>query len=175
MAVREVVIYPDEILRKKNTDITEFNEDLKTLAEDMFDTMYHFEGIGLAGPQIGVNKRIVVIDIPEEDGSQGKNKVVIINPKITALEGDKVESQEGCLSVPGYQDTVDRYPIVSVEYQDLDGKKCIFEKVEGLLAICLQHEIDHLEGKVFVDKLSRMKIERVKKKFLKLQKERMGK
>ena len=179
MAVREVVIYPDEILRRKNTEITEFNEDLKALSEDMFDTMYHFEGIGLAGPQIGVNKRIVVIDIPEEDGSQGNNKVVIINPKITALEGEKIESQEGCLSVPGYQDTVERYPVVTVEYQDLDGNKCSFEKVDGLLAICLlaiclQHEIDHLEGKVFVDKLSRMKIERVKKKFQKLQKERMG-
>ena len=172
MSVRKVVIYPDEILRKPNAEITEFNEDLKTLAKDMFDTMYEFEGIGLAGPQIGVNKRIVVIDIPEEDGSQGKNQLVIINPKIVKLEGAVVESQEGCLSVPGYQDTVHRYERVTVEYQDVEGNKCSFDNVDGLFAICLQHEIDHLEGKVFVDQLSRMKIGRLKKKYTKIMKER---
>ena len=82
MAIREVITYPDDILRKPCTEVTEFNEELKTLTDDMFDTMYEFEGIGLAGPQVGVNKRIVVIDIPEEDGSQGNNKLVIINPVI---------------------------------------------------------------------------------------------
>lgn len=171
MSVRKVVIYPDEILRKQNEPITEFNDDLKSLAQDMFDTMYEFEGIGLAGPQIGVNKRIAVIDIPEEDGSQGKNKLVIVNPVITKKEGSIVESQEGCLSVPGYQDTVQRYERVTVEYQDIEGKKCTFDDVDGLFAICLQHEIDHLEGRVFVDMLSRMKIERLKKKYSKIMKE----
>ena len=107
MAIRDVVIYPDEILRKPNSDITVFDENLKQLSEDMFETMYKNEGIGLAGPQIAENKNIVVIDIPEDDGSQGKNKIVLINPKVTKLEGDIVESQEGCLSVPGYQDKVD--------------------------------------------------------------------
>ncbi len=172
MAVREVIIYPDETLRKPCTEVTEFNEDLKTLTDDMFETMYKFEGIGLAGPQVGVNKRIVVIDIPEEDGSQGNNKLVIINPKITKLEGDKVPSQEGCLSVPGYQDEVERFSRVTVEYQDLNGNKAVFDNVDGLFAICLQHEIDHLEGKLFIDKLSRLKRERLKKKFEKLKKER---
>ena len=97
MAIRDVVIYPDEILRKPNSDITVFDENLKQLSEDMFETMYTNEGIGLAGPQIAENKNIVVIDIPEDDGSQGKNKIVVINPKVTKLEGDIVESQEGCL------------------------------------------------------------------------------
>ena len=174
MAIREVITYPDDILRKPCTEVTEFNEELKTLTDDMFDTMYEFEGIGLAGPQVGVNKRIVVIDIPEEDGSQGNNKLVIINPVIKKLEGEKVESQEGCLSVPGYQDTVERFERATVEYQDLQGNHCVFENVDGLFAICLQHEIDHLEGKLFIDKLSRLKRDRLKKKFEKLKKERMA-
>ena len=167
MAIREIVIYPDEILRKPNSDITVFDENLKQLSEDMFETMYKNEGIGLAGPQIAENKNIVVIDIPEDDGSQGKNKIVLINPKVTKLEGDIVESQEGCLSVPGYNDKVQRYERCTVEYQDLEGNKQIFDNVDGLLAICLQHEIDHLHGKVFVDKLSRLKRERVHKKYAK--------
>ncbi|MGN0902820.1 MAG: peptide deformylase [Succinivibrio sp.] len=171
MAVREVVIYPDEILRRPNAKITEFNDELKTLANDMFDTMYEHEGIGLAGPQIGVNRQIVVIDIPEEDGKQGNNQLVIINPVITKLEGDIVESEEGCLSVPGYQDKVSRYSRCTVEYQDITGKNCVFDNVDGLFAICLQHEIDHLNGKVFVDKLSRLKIERLHKKYEKILKE----
>ncbi|MGN0894678.1 MAG: peptide deformylase [Succinivibrio sp.] len=174
MAIREVIVYPNEILRRKNTDITEFDSELKTLTEDMFETMYKHEGIGLAGPQIAVNRNIVVIDIPEEDGTQGKNKYVIINPKITALDGEIVDSQEGCLSVPGYQDTVQRYPRCTVEYQDIEGKPCKFDNVDGLLAICLQHEIDHLQGKVFVDKLSRMKRERLHKKYEKYEKSLHG-
>ena len=132
MAVREVIIYPDPILRNKNTEVTTFDEDLKKLTDDMFDTMYEFEGIGLAGPQIAVNKRIVVIDIPDDEGNQHKNQLVIINPKITKLEGDIVESQEGCLSVPGYQDTVTRYQRCTVEYQNLQGEHCVFDNVDGL-------------------------------------------
>ena len=172
MAVREVIIYPDPILSNKNTEVTTFDEDLKKLTDDMFDTMYEFEGIGLAGPQIAVNKRIVVIDIPDDEGNQHKNQLVIINPKITKLEGDIVESQEGCLSVPGYQDTVTRYQRCTVEYQNLQGEHCVFDNVDGLFAICLQHESDHLEGKIFVDKLSRLKRERLHKKYAKILKDR---
>lgn len=167
MAIREVVIYPDEILRRENKTITVFDDKLKELSKDMFDTMYKNDGIGLAGPQIGVNEKIVVIDLPEEDGSQGNNQVVLINPEIKKLEGDLIESEEGCLSVPGYNDKVQRYEKCTVEYQDLEGNKQIFDNVDGLLAICLQHEIDHLHGKVFVDKLSRLKRERVHKKYAK--------
>lgn len=174
MASREVIIYPDPILRNKNAEVTEFNQELKELTDDMFDTMYEHEGIGLAGPQIAVNKRIVVIDIPDEQGNQKINPLVIINPKIVKLEGQIVESQEGCLSVPGYQDTVPRYERVTVEYQDLQGEHQVFDNVDGLFAICLQHEIDHLEGKVFVDKLSRLKRERLQKKYAKINKEHHG-
>lgn len=174
MAVREVIIYPDEILRKPNALITVFDDELKQTAQDMFDTMYKFEGIGLAGPQIAVNKQIIVIDIPEDDGTQGNNQLILINPKIIKVEGEIVDSQEGCLSVPGYQDTVKRYERVTVEYQNIDGQKCSFDNVDGLFAICLQHEIDHLNGKVFVDQLSRLKKDRLKKKYEKINKERHG-
>ena len=133
--------------------------------------MYENEGIGLAAPQIGVNKKIVVIDIPGDDDVQGKNQLILINPKILKREGELVESQEGCLSVPGYQDTVMRYPKVSVSYQDLEGKPQEMLDVEGLLAICLQHETDHLDGVVFVDKLSRLKQSRLQKKYSKILKD----
>lgn len=165
MSLRDVVIYTSEILRKPNAEVTVFDDELKNLTDDMLETMYKHEGIGLAGPQIAVNKKIVVIDIPDENGEQGKNPLVIINPKITKLEGEIVDSQEGCLSVPGYQDTVQRYERCTVEYQNLKGEHCVFDNVDGLFAICLQHEIDHLEGKVFVDKLSRLKRERLHKKY----------
>ena len=99
MAIREIVTFPDERLRQICAPVTEFDAALKELTDDMFETMYDDEGIGLAAPQIGIEKRIVVIDIPEEDGKQGKNKLVLINPKITAKEGE-VASEEGCLSVP---------------------------------------------------------------------------
>lgn len=171
MAIRNVVIYPDEILRKPNADVTVFDDDLKQLCADMLDTMYKNEGIGLAAPQIGVNRKIVVIDIPDDKDEQGKNQLILINPKITKREGELVESQEGCLSVPGYQDTVMRYPKVSVTYQDLEGKEQQLNDVEGLLAICLQHETDHLDGVVFVDKLSRLKRDRLHKKYSRILKE----
>jgi peptide deformylase len=161
MTIRTVIVYPDEILRKPNKTITVFDDKLKELADDMFETMYENEGIGLAGPQIAENKKIVVIDIPDDDGSQGNNKVVLINPEIVSKDGELIESEEGCLSVPGYKDKVQRYERVSVKYQDLDGKEQHFDNVDGLLAICLQHEIDHLHGKVFVDMLSRLKRERL--------------
>ena len=168
MTLRNVLILTDQRLRNKNTDITVFDDELKTLADDMFETMYKNEGIGLAGPQIGVNKNIVVIDIPDDEGKQGEHKLVLINPVIVSTEGDMIESEEGCLSVPGYQDKVMRYPICSVHSVDLEGKEQNFEHVDGLLAICMQHEIDHLSGKLFVDYLSRLKRERLNKKYSKL-------
>lgn len=171
MTIRNVVIYPDEILRKPNATVSIFDEELKQLCADMFDTMYKNEGIGLAAPQIGINKKIVVIDIPSEDDVQGKNQMIFINPKITKLEGELVESQEGCLSVPGYQDTVMRYPRISVSYQDLNGQNQELNNIDGLLAICLQHETDHLNGVIFVDKLSRLKQDRLKKKYGKILKD----
>ena len=174
MAIYKVLRYPDERLRTECVPVTDFDDEFRKTADDMFETMYKNEGIGLAGPQIAENKNIVVIDIPEDDGSQGKNKIVLINPKVTKLEGDIVESQEGCLSVPGYQDKVERYERCTVEYQNLNGEHCTFDNVDGLFAICLQHEIDHLHGKLFVDKLSRMKRDRLHKKYEKYVKSLKG-
>lgn len=103
MAIREIVIFPDERLRLPNKEVTEFGPELKALTDDMFETMYEDEGIGLAAPQIGINKTLVVIDIPEDDGKQGNNQLVMVNPKITATSDVIIESDEGCLSVPGYR------------------------------------------------------------------------
>lgn len=175
MAIREIVIFPDERLRLPNSEVTEFGPELKALTDDMFETMYADEGIGLAAPQIGINKTLVVIDIPEDDGKQGDNKLVMVNPKITATSDVIIESDEGCLSVPGYQDKVDRFETVSVKFQDVDGNEHTMENVEGLLAICMQHEIEHLSGKLFIDHLSRLKRERLKKKYGRILKERQGK
>ncbi|MBQ9273349.1 MAG: peptide deformylase [Succinivibrio sp.] len=168
MTARNVVFYPDPDLRAPNRPVTEFNAELETLTSDMLETMYAHDGIGLAAPQIGVHQNVVVIDIPEEDGSQGKHQLILINPRITELAGEEVESEEGCLSVPEYRDKVTRHSICSVSYQDLEGKEQSIEKAEGLLAICLQHELDHLQGKVFVDYLSRLKRSRLQKKYAKL-------
>ncbi len=175
MAIREIVIFPDERLRLPNKEVTEFGPELKALTDDMFETMYEDEGIGLAAPQIGINKTLVVIDIPEDDGKQGNNQLVMVNPKITATSDVIIESDEGCLSVPGYQDKVERFETVSVKFQDVDGNELTMENVEGLLAICMQHEIEHLSGKLFIDHLSRLKRERLKKKYGKILKERQGK
>lgn len=169
MAIREIVTFPDERLRQICAPVTEFDAALKELTDDMFETMYDDEGIGLAAPQIGIEKRIVVIDIPEEDGKQGKNKLVLINPKITAKEGE-VASEEGCLSVPEYRAKIKRYEKITLECQDLNGQKQIYE-ADGLLAICMQHELDHLDGKLFIDYLSRLKRDRLLTKYRKLKKE----
>ncbi|MCL1602719.1 peptide deformylase [Succinatimonas hippei] len=168
MAIREIVTFPDERLRQICAPVTEFDAALKELTDDMFETMYDDEGIGLAAPQIGIEKRIVVIDIPEEDGKQGKNKLVLINPKITAKEGE-VASEEGCLSVPEYRAEIKRYEKITLECQDLNGQKQIYE-ADGLLAICMQHELDHLDGKLFIDYLSRLKRDRLLTKYRKLKK-----
>ena len=169
MAIREIVTFPDERLRQICAPVTEFDDALKELTDDMFETMYDDEGIGLAAPQIGIEKRIVVIDIPEEDGKQGKNKLVLINPKITAKEGE-VASEEGCLSVPEYRAEVKRFEKITLECRDLNGQKQVYE-ADGLLAICMQHELDHLDGKLFIDYLSRLKRDRLLTKYRKLKKE----
>lgn len=174
MALREIVIFPDERLRRPNSDVTVFDDNLKTLVQDMFETMYDDEGIGLAAPQIGLNKNLVVIDIPDDNDKQGVNQLVLVNPKITAMSEETIEYEEGCLSVPGYQDKVIRSAVISVTFQDADGNPHEMKDVDGLLAICMQHEIEHLHGKLFIDHLSRLKRERLEKKYGKLLKERQG-
>ena len=162
MALRKILIYPDRRLRQISEAVTKFDEDLEALVRDMADTMYDAPGIGLAAVQIDVAKRVVIMDLSEaRDQLQ-----VFINPEITDLDQGVVEIEEGCLSVPGIYATVERAGSVKINAVDIKGIPFEIEADE-MLSICIQHEVDHLNGKVFVDYLSRLKQVRVKKKLKK--------
>ncbi|MDL2210363.1 peptide deformylase [Desulfovibrio sp. OttesenSCG-928-O18] len=151
--IREVVTYPNPVLKKKAEPVAEITPELRALAEDMAETMYEYEGIGLAAPQVGELVRMITVDVtgPEERADLR----VFINPELE-LVGEEVESEEGCLSVEDYRAPVVRSERVRVKALDLDGNLQEFE-AEGILAICLQHECDHLDGKLFIDRISRLK------------------
>lgn len=158
MAIRKIVYLPDECLRKVAKEVETFDDSLQTLIDDMFDTMYDARGVGLAAPQVGISLRLSVIDTVGDKSQQ----IVIINPQIIASEGQK-EYEEGCLSVPGAYDKVLRAEKVTVQALDRKGKP--FEiTADGLLGECLQHEIDHLNGKLFIDLLSPLKRALARKK-----------
>ncbi|MBO4330028.1 MAG: peptide deformylase [Rhodocyclaceae bacterium] len=161
MALLPILHYPDPRLHQSATPVTEFTAQLKQLAEDMTETMYAAPGVGLAAPQVNVHKRLVVIDVSEDKNAL----MVLVNPQILAQEGTQ-EYEEGCLSVPGVYSKITRAARVRVQAQDLEGKPFEVE-ADGLLAVCLQHEIDHLDGKVFVDYLSQLKQNRIRTKLLK--------
>lgn len=161
MALLPILHYPDPRLHQSATPVTEFTAQLKQLAEDMTETMYAAPGVGLAAPQVNVHKRLVVIDVSEDKNAL----MVLVNPQILAQEGTQ-EYEEGCLSVPGVYSKITRAARVRVQAQNLDGEPFEIE-AEGLLAVCLQHEIDHLDGKVFVDYLSQLKQNRIRTKLLK--------
>ncbi|MBE6799915.1 MAG: peptide deformylase [Ruminococcaceae bacterium] len=147
MAIRNIRVDDDPILRKKSREVTEFNDRLFELLDDMKETMYHSGGVGLAGPQVGVLKRVVVMDVSED-----RNEFIeLINPVITYEEGEQT-GIEGCLSIPGLHGTVTRPNIVKVKAQNRDGKWCLY-KGEELKARCFCHEIDHLDGILYKDKL----------------------
>jgi len=166
MSVRTILEFPDPRLRSRTQPVTRFDAGLGRLIDDMLETMYAAPGIGLAAPQIDVQLRLLVIDISEERNQP----LVFINPEILSREGVAV-SEEGCLSVPGVFDEVERAAKVRVRAQDRNGE--VFEgDYEGTLAICVQHEIDHIEGKLFVDYLSDLKRERIRKKLEKERKSR---
>jgi peptide deformylase len=170
MALLEILTFPDPRLAKKASAVESVDPSITQLIEDMFETMYEAEGVGLAAPQVGVSKRIIVVDCgkreaEEERPLKAKEPYAIVNPVITAKDG-KLVWEEGCLSVPGYTDEVERAATVRVEGLDKHGAPIAIE-AEGLLAVCLQHEIDHLEGVLFVDRLSRLKSSMVKKKLKK--------
>jgi peptide deformylase len=165
MAIRDILVYPDKRLRQRAEPVIEFNEELRTLVADMAETMYAAPGIGLAAVQVNVPLRVVVMDLSEERDDLR----VFVNPEIEALEGTQ-EYEEGCLSVPGVFATVERVERVRIRAMDVDGKP-FEEDADGLLSVCIQHEVDHLDGKVFVDYLSRIKQGRVRKKLLKEQKQ----
>ena len=166
MALLEVLTYPDPRLATKSRPIDAVDDEVRQLIDDMFETMYHAEGVGLAAPQIGETVRLIVLDCEQKNDEQGaplsRNPIAIVNPTITEREG-KIVWEEGCLSVPDYVDEVERAAKVVCEGLDRDGRPLRIEG-EGLLAVCLQHEIDHLDGVLFVDRLSRLKQSMVKKK-----------
>ncbi len=151
MAIRKILYLPDACLRKVAKPIEHFDDQLQILIDDMFETMYDAQGVGLAAPQVGVSLRLSVIDVIGDKSQQ----IVIINPEIVMSSGQK-EYQEGCLSVPGAYDTVIRADKVKVKALDRQGKPFEIE-ADGLLGECLQHEIDHLNGKLFIDLLSPLK------------------
>lgn len=168
MARLPILEYPDPRLRIRAEPVTKFDIELKTLVADMFETMYEAPGIGLAATQVDVHKRLLVCDI----GVESKQPYCLINPEIVSAEG-KTNAEEGCLSVPEFYDFVDRAAVIEVRAYDPDGKPFML-KAEGMLAVCIQHEMDHLEGKLFVDYLSELKRERLKKKASKKAKRAVG-
>ena len=164
MAKLDVLHYPNPRLRLKASLIEAIDDGVKGLAGDMLETMYAEGGIGLAATQVDVQKRLVVMDLSEERNQP----VFMINPEILSAEGTE-EMQEGCLSVPGLYDTVERAETIRFRYLTLDGE-VIEKETDGLLAVCVQHEIDHLDGKLFIDYLSPLKQQRIRKKIEKQEK-----
>jgi len=164
MAKLTVLHYPDPNLRKRAEPVTAVDDDIGRLAADMLETMYAENGIGLAATQVNVQKRVVVIDLSTERNSP----IYLINPEILDSSGSR-EMEEGCLSVPDYFDVVERAEWIRFRYQDLEGETVETES-DGLLAVCVQHEIDHLNGRLFVDYLSSLKRKRIQKKLEKRQK-----
>lgn len=166
MAQLQILEFPDPRLRTRAQPVTQVDAALRTLIDDMFETMYAAPGIGLAATQVNVAKRVLVIDLSE----QHDQPLALINPELLERSGIE-ETEEGCLSVPGYFDKVTRAEKIRVRALDRDGKRIEFD-AEGLLAVCIQHEIDHLDGKLFVDYLSELKRTRIRKKLEKERKER---
>ena len=168
MACLPILLYPHPNLRKVAQTVEVFDDTLRRLADEMFETMYAAPGIGLAATQVDVHLKLAVVDVSEE-----KNQpLVLVNAEIIASEGVE-EMEEGCLSIPCLHEKVARKDWVHVRYQDLDGKACELQ-TDGLLAVCIQHELDHLHGRLFIDHLSPLKRERALKKYEKLQKREKG-
>jgi len=164
MAVREILVLPDKRLRLVSKPVAKVDAATRALVEDMFETMYDAPGIGLAAIQIGEAKRIVTMDLAKKD--EPKAPRVFINPELVAKSDDKKTHEEGCLSIPEYYEEVERPASVKIRYLDLDGKQQEID-ADGLLATCIQHEVDHLNGVLFIDHISKLKRDRVIKKFTK--------
>ncbi|WP_269618986.1 peptide deformylase [Zhongshania sp. BJYM1] len=167
MAVVEILEFPDSRLRTVAKPVSKVDERVRQIIDDMFDTMYDAPGIGLAASQINVHEQIVVIDVSDDRSEP----LVFINPEITVLDEETFEYDEGCLSVPGFYETVVRPQHIRVKALDRDGKEFVMEP-EGLLAVCIQHEKDHLLGKLFVDYISPLKRNRIRGKMDKLHKQK---
>lgn len=174
MAVREIIILPDKQLRLVSRPVDSVTAEVRKLADDMFETMYDAPGIGLAAIQVAQPLRLITMDLAkrDDDGESKPRPRVFINPEILSASADLSVYEEGCLSIPDYYEDVERPARVRIRFMDLDGK-VQEEDAEGLFATCIQHEIDHLNGVLFVDYLSKLKRDRVLKKFAKVAK-RMG-
>ncbi|TLM65475.1 MAG: peptide deformylase [Deltaproteobacteria bacterium] len=168
MSLLRIRHYPDPVLKQKAERITAFDGELRRLADDMLETMYAAPGVGLAAPQVGVSRRLIVLDCSPKDGE--KQPLIAVNPEILTREGECCE-EEGCLSVPEYYAKVVRSEKVTVRFQDLDGVTRQLE-AGGLWAVCFQHEIDHLDGVLFVDRLSPLKRSLFRKKYQKILEQR---
>jgi len=164
MAVRDILILPDKRLRQVSEPVKKIDAGIRKLVDDMFETMYDAPGIGLAAVQVGAPKRVVTMDLAKKDDPKAPQ--VFINPEVVWSSEDKATYEEGCLSIPEFYDEVERPAQVKVKYLDLEGALHEIE-ANGLLATCLQHEIDHLNGVLFIDHLSKLKRDRVLKKFTK--------
>ena len=162
MTILNILKYPDQRLYKVAREVKVVNNEIKTLISDMAETMYEAPGIGLAATQVDFHQRIIIIDISEDKN----NLLVLINPILLESKGEEI-NQEGCLSVPEVFEKVKRADWIKISAIDINGKKFELE-ADGLLAVCIQHEMDHLEGKVFVDYLSNLKKNRIKKKLIKM-------
>ena len=161
MPVLKILEYPDPRLRTRAVQVESVDDDIRRLAADLFETMYAAPGVGLAATQVDVHKRVIVMDVSE---AKDEPKC-LINPEILEKDG-AIVTDEGCLSVPGFYEEVERAEHIKVRYLDRDGQETELE-TDGLLAVCIQHEIDHLDGKLFVDYLSEAKRQRIRKKLLK--------
>lgn len=166
MAILPILEFPDPRLRTRARPVTAVDDRIRQLVDDMFETMYAAPGIGLAATQVNVHERVVVMDL-SEDGDQPR---VFINPEVEVIGPDSRDYQEGCLSVPGFYESVARPANIRVRALDRDGTPFELEP-DGLLAVCIQHELDHLEGKLFVDYLSSVKRQRIRQKLEKLQRQ----
>ena len=164
MALRPILIIPDKLLRTKSAKVDKITPEIRKLVEDMFETMYEAPGIGLAAIQVGVPKRVVTMDLSKKEGE--KEPRVFINPEILWSSDEPAVYEEGCLSIPEVHEDVERPAKVRIRYLDLDGK-AHEEEAEGLFATCIQHEVDHLNGKLFIDRISKLKRDRIVKKFTK--------
>lgn len=165
MAVLKILIFPDQRLRTIAKEILVIDDEIKALASNLLETMYEGKGIGLSATQANIHKRILVVDVSEEKDSP----LILINPKVEVLNEEEEVSSEGCLSVPGFFEEVSRPSEISITALNLEGEKFTIVAT-GLLAVAVQHEMDHLDGKIFVDFLSNLKRQRIKKKLLKISK-----
>ncbi|MGQ0672762.1 MAG: peptide deformylase [Hyphomicrobium sp.] len=167
MKVLPIVTLPDPILRQVSAPVDQVDAGLRQLADDMLETMYEAPGIGLAAVQVGVPKRLVVLDVSEDDGV--RQPLVLFNPEIVRLGDALRQHEEGCLSIPDFRIDIERPSTLTLKYVDRDGREQVME-AEGLLATAIQHEVDHLNGKLIIDFLSRLRRDMVVRKFKKLAK-----